>query len=78
MLARSQVTVIRGSSRPTVTARALSIEGTTSGRLRATGATSAGASSATSSWWATTDDQAWKPCSAPKVILIDSPWRDTS
>ncbi len=73
MLARSQVTVIRGSA-----ARVARLSGMpTSGRLAMTRAGSAGASSARSSAWPSVEVQAWNPPLAPKVTVTASPVRST-
>ena len=72
MLARSQVTVMRGSSARLSTAARVSAT-PTSGRL-AEGA--AGASS-TSSAWATFEVQAWNLAAGPKATRMASPARWT-
>jgi hypothetical protein len=71
MLARSQVTVIRGSSAPRPSCTAWPSEGRTSWAL-------AGALPWTSSAWASAEVHAWNFWSAVKATLMDSPWRLTS
>jgi hypothetical protein len=79
MLARSQVTVMRGSAaRFTAIAR---VNGTPTSGRRVCAAGAAGTSEASSGSGPVTtvaDDQAWKPASEPKVTRTVWPRRSTS
>src|SRR5262245_8648564 len=72
MLARSQVTVMRGSSARLRADARVSVT-PTSGRLAA----GAAAVSSTSSWWATLEVQAWNLAVGPKATRTASPARWT-